>query len=1617
MPSSPILKAVGLNISPNPLELPPGSLTEASNVIIRRDDIVESRRGFKVYDNGIGSSTDRAKQLATYKNRILVHYSNKLAFDSGTTDDNGLASFNDFGGTYSETQTGLRIKSIESNGNFYFTTSEGIHKISASSAADLTTSSGYITSAGGIKALDFTAQTVYSQGNISGIMPGDSAAAYRVVWGTRDKNNNLILGSPSQSVQVYNYLLTLILQDFVKTLGAIDNLNDPAQSLITDGNYVSQLWLSPGMSLNSSSTEIANQLSNLVIKLDQDIKYTDKLTISSIVINSGVVTITFTTSDVANYFVSGDKINIKGFTNFPAINAVQTISAVNSNNITFNVGSSITSTFPAHDTSADPAGTPGINLTTDIITTSAAHNLTANAIIQFTTTGTLPTVGGVALLTGTNYYVLSTNLTSTTFQIATTSGGPALNFDGVGTGTHTLTVTSGSITGTTIESYNFRNITPGPGSPADPATHDQLKTIQNYLSAIVAKLQNQPIGVISYTLSQNYLNSLVATTSCNVRLEITIPSEVDTNYFLQIYRTNITEAIGTSVLSTDVAPGDEMQLVYEAYPTSSELTALSMTVVDVTPDNFRGAYLYTNASTGEGILQSNESPPFAKDINKFKNVAFYANTRTKHKKLLTLLPIQSLLDSYDSNNLPKITIATEDGSFNTYTFVKGLAQNSLIQTVSGATLSGKYFLISSANNMNKYYAWFNTGSSTDPSISGRTGIEVVIKNTDTDIEIAQKLSVTLSEYPQDFIVYFVTFPADSGSVSSPNIPGVDITNDTIITYNPHNLVDGDKIRFYTTGTLPGGLSTGVDYYVVNSASDNFKVSTTYPVTTLVNLTSVGSGLHTIYNNKVDVENYEVGYCDATADGNTGFTINTLVSGMGEDVSSLHVLLSEAISPAQAVDETARSLVRIINKNGSEKVYAYYVSGPTDIPGKFEIEARVLNTAPFYIEANNSTTGFVFNPDISPVLSISSISTGSVITTTTPHGLINKDAVIISGTDSTPLADGYYEITYINSTQFSINKTITIAGTKGGISKSSDTIATENEDKPNRVYYSKLNQPEAVPAVNYFDVGARDKSILRIFPLRDTLFVLKEDGLFRISGEVAPFTLSLFDSSCILTAPDSVAVANNNIYAWTTQGIQTITESGVMTISRPIDIEVLKVSSSSYTNFKTATWGVGYDSDNSYTVYTVQNTSDTVATFAYRFSNLTNSWTKFNLSKTCGIVNFDDDKLYMGCADINSIEQERKSFSRYDYADREYKSFLGTSAYFGTQIKLTDISKMSIGDVITQTQSLNPYLFNSLLMKLDLDPGFSFDDYESQLLAKAGDNMRIKLEQLATKLDSDVGPPNNNYYSTIENKNGTISSVSATNPAVIYSPNHGLLTNRIISISGSNANPSIDGIHKVTVLDSNHFSISQSVTIPATTGNWSTVNLDYRDLEACYNQVITKLNAELKPAFGNYLPISSSNTIEAIITSINSITKVVTLNLAIDFIVGDLKHYKAITTKFTYAPNHFQNPLTFKHFREMTMMFINKAFTKATIRIATDLLPQLLEIPFNGDGNGIFGYASFGQGFFGGNSHPVPFRTYIPRQCQRCRFIVVQFEHSVAREQYGITGMTLTGDEYSIRAYR
>ena len=170
-------------------------------------------------------------------------------------------------------------------------------------------------------------------------------------------------------------------------------------------------------------------------------------------------------------------------------------------------------------------------------------------------------------------------------------------------------------------------------------------------------------------------------------------------------------------------------------------------------------------------------------------------------------------------------------------------------------------------------------------------------------------------------------------------------------------------------------------------------------------------------------------------------------------------------------------------------------------------------------------------------------------------------------------------------------------------------------------------------------------------------------------------------------------------------------------------------------------------------------------------------------------------------------------------------------------------------------------------------------------------------------------------------------------------------------------------------------------------------------------------------FTNYLPTEGVYRQEAVLTDVDRIFKKLTLNKILPFVQGPYKIYNSIACSLVYSPHSFGDPLSLKQIREATAMFANKAFTAAKLGFSSDLFPGFKDVEFSGDGAGLFGQDDFGSTFFGGASNSIPLRTYVPADCQRCRYLNIRFSHNTARERFALYGITLTGRSVSTRAYR
>ena len=250
------------------------------------------------------------------------------------------------------------------------------------------------------------------------------------------------------------------------------------------------------------------------------------------------------------------------------------------------------------------------------------------------------------------------------------------------------------------------------------------------------------------------------------------------------------------------------------------------------------------------------------------------------------------------------------------------------------------------------------------------------------------------------------------------------------------------------------------------------------------------------------------------------------------------------------------------------------------------------------------------------------------------------------------------------------------------------------------YCSKFQQPEAVPTSNTINVGNPNFEWLRCLPLRNSVIVLKADGLFQLTGTTFPFTVTTLDTGTILTAPESCAVMNNQVFAYTNQGVVAIAETGPGIISRPIENILQPISSYLYPNFPMVTFGTAYQTDRKYLMSTISNVDGfSKATIQYVYDTITEAWTTYEYPIALWDLQEspDDHRLYATSADFSYpyVFQERKSFTRIDFADIELPVTITGSS--GLIVTLTDTSTVTVGwslvQLVTETVATPSKLLN------------------------------------------------------------------------------------------------------------------------------------------------------------------------------------------------------------------------------------------------------------------------------------------------------------------------------------
>lgn len=461
----------------------------------------------------------------------------------------------------------------------------------------------------------------------------------------------------------------------------------------------------------------------------------------------------------------------------------------------------------------------------------------------------------------------------------------------------------------------------------------------------------------------------------------------------------------------------------------------------------------------------------------------------------------------------------------------------------------------------------------------------------------------------------------------------------------------DSLRgeaLYTSPSQEGLIESNnvppiADALVYDGSRLLFGGQTTQAQQLIISLLAVG-GANGLQNNQQFI---------LTVDGSWSLTVTGVT---GTPSTSAQFKIDTSGTDAQNIRNTALNLCAAVNRQHGN-VYAYYISAATDAPGKMLFKANQLlgpslKTA-FTAQTNDRRDAFF--PTLGTAYKAFSLTrVGSTVTATVSTGTHNfrvgDDVEVFPASVNFPA--GPFTVLTVTSTTLTFTSAGT-ATTETRYLRTNSAPKSSNDAQQSRVYESKPFLPDAVPPLSYSDVGNTNKPILAMAVVRNQVFAFKDDGLFI---RTAPLTWELFDETVKLVAPRSVVTLLNNVYAWTTQGIVAINDTGVEIVSRPIEKTLNDTVAAYATECRSLCFAIANETDRTYSIAVPSAVSPAFPSNVYTFNTITRTWTRENITGETlvdGTTGVDENlKQYRVFSVVNKgpVIVERRANTKADYQD-------------------------------------------------------------------------------------------------------------------------------------------------------------------------------------------------------------------------------------------------------------------------------------------------------------------------------------------------------------------------------
>lgn len=141
-----------------------------------------------------------------------------------------------------------------------------------------------------------------------------------------------------------------------------------------------------------------------------------------------------------------------------------------------------------------------------------------------------------------------------------------------------------------------------------------------------------------------------------------------------------------------------------------------------------------------------------------------------------------------------------------------------------------------------------------------------------------------------------------------NMTAVDASND-YVDHTAYNLLDRTRVRLTTSGTLPAGLATATDYYIIKVSDTRCKFASSYSnavAGTAINITDAGTGTHTI---NWLLPRYTNG------DGVQAYFVNTNATALGAATPNLSLGYTNSTGTASRATPTTLPIGKTAASNG------------------------------------------------------------------------------------------------------------------------------------------------------------------------------------------------------------------------------------------------------------------------------------------------------------------------------------------------------------------------------------------------------------------------------------------------------------------------------------------------------------------------------------------------------------------------------------------------------------------------------------------------------------------------------------------------------------------------------